>query len=98
MCQLSVTASDLRRDDPERIARLVGTLITLFEMPDDVARMAWIERQVASTEDFPAPDRQVDTLRLTMLRWWLEMHDRQPVPPVGTMLFGGRARPSQIFT
>ena len=98
MCTLSVSSTDFRRDDPEAVVRLLDAMHVLFELPDDAARMAWIEDRVRLTDDFPSPDRPVDGLRLILLRWWLEIFNRQPVPEAPTGLFRHHARPTEIFT
>jgi len=51
--------------------RMADALQALIALDGRQQRLEWIERHLATTNDFPPPDAPRDQYRETLIRWWL---------------------------
>lgn len=70
----------------DRVAdrRLADAFRQLIKCGSNDARLQWVEQAVFSANDFPPPNQPSDTVRETLIRWWLDLQregEAQPISP-----------------
>lgn len=71
--------SDWREKLDDAELRIAAAAILLAAMPDDTTRFTWIEHELFTLNDFPPPDQPADPYRTAIMRWWLEIFEKQNV-------------------